>query len=75
MYIKINIITHLLNENDNMDSDNIEVIEHSPYYSEADFQNMLKLNGTLIIMSLNCQSINAKFDEVQLFIDRINKSG
>ena len=25
-------------------------------------------------MSLNCQSINAKFDEVQLFIDRINKS-
>ena len=75
MYIKINIITHLLNENDNMDSDNIEVIEHSPYYSEADFQNMLKLNGTLIIMSLNCQSINAKFDEVQLFVDRINKSG
>ena len=26
-------------------------------------------------MSLNCQSINAKFDEVQLFIDGINKSG
>ena len=26
-------------------------------------------------MSLNCQSINAKFDEVQLFIDRINTSG
>ena len=24
-------LTHLLNENDNMDSDNIEVIEHSPY--------------------------------------------
>ena len=69
------IITHLLNKNDNMDSDNIEVIEHSPYYSEADFQNVLKLNNTLSIMSLNCQSINAKFDEVQLFIDRINKSG
>ena len=26
-------------------------------------------------MSLNCQSINTKFDEVQLFIDRINNSG
>ena len=58
-----------------MDSDNIEVIEHSPYYSEADFENVLKLNSTLSIMSLNCQSVNAKFDEVQVFIDRINKSG
>ena len=29
-------LTHLLNENDNMDSDNIEVIEHLPYYSDAD---------------------------------------
>ena len=26
-------------------------------------------------MSLNSQSINAKFDEIQLFIDRINTSG
>ena len=68
-------LTHLLNENDNMDSDNIEVFELSPYYSEADFQNVLKLNNTLSIMSVNCQSINAKFDEVQLFIDKINKSG
>ena len=59
-------LTHLLNENDNMDSDNIEVIEHSPYYSDADFQSLLKLNNTLSIMSLNSQSINAKFDEVQL---------
>ena len=35
-------LTHLLNENDSMDSDNIEVIEHLPCYSEADFQNVLK---------------------------------
>ena len=48
-------------ENDNMDSDNIEVIEHSPYYSEADIQNLLKLNKTFSFMSLNWQSINAKF--------------
>ena len=71
---KSTLLTHLLNDNDNMDSDNIEVIEHSPYYSEADFQNVLKLNNTISIMSLKCQSINAKFDDVQLFIDRINKS-
>ena len=68
-------LTHLLNENDNMDSDNIEVIEHSSYYSDADFQSLLKLNNTLSIMSLNSQSINAKFDEIQLFIDIINTSG
>ena len=66
---KSTLLTHLLNENDNMDSDIIKVIEHSSYYSEADFQNVLKLNNTLSIMSLNCQSINAKFHEVQLFID------
>ena len=30
-------LPHLQNENDNMDSDNLEVNEHSPYYSEADF--------------------------------------
>ena len=58
-----------------MDSDNIKVIEHSPYYSNTDLQNLLKLNNTLSVMSLNCPSINAKFDKVQLFIDRINKSG
>ena len=49
-------LTHLLNENENMDSDNIEVIEHSTYYSDADFQSLLKLNNTLSIMSLNSQS-------------------
>ena len=27
------------------------------------------------IMSLNCQSINAKFDDFQLFIERSNKMG
>ena len=58
-----------------MDSDNIELIEHSPYYPDADFQNLLKLYNTFIIMSLNSQCINAKFDEVQLIIDRINTSG
>ena len=68
-------LTYLLNENDNMNSDNIEVIEHSPYYSDADFQNLLKLYNTFSIMSLNSRSIIAKFDEVQLFIGRINTSG
>ena len=58
---KTTSLTHLLNENDNMDSDNIEAIEHSPYYSEADIQNLLKLNKTFSFMSLNWQSINAKF--------------
>ena len=51
-------LTHLLNENDNMVSDNIEVIEHSPYYSDADFQSLLKLNNTLSIMSLNSPTVH-----------------
>ena len=42
-------LTYLQNKNNNMDSDNIEIIEHSPYYWEADFQNLLKLILLLVL--------------------------
>ena len=42
-------------------------------YSESDFHNLQFRKGNLSILSLNCQSINAKFDELQLFMDRINR--
>ena len=68
-------LTHLLNCSDHSELDDIDVINHSPYYSECDFQKLITSKGTLSIMSLNCQSINAKFDDLQLFINRSNERG
>ena len=68
-------LTHLLNCSDHSELDDIDVINHSPYFTECDFQNLTTSKGTLSIMSLNCQSINAKFDDFQLFIERSNKIG
>ena len=66
-------LTHLLNGEDNTDCDDINVIKHSPYFTESDFHKLHSSKGSFSVMSLNCQSINAKFDEFQLFINRINK--
>ena len=68
-------LTHLLNCSDHSELDDIDVINHSPYYSECDFQKLITSKDTLSIMSLNCQSINAKFDDLQLFINRSNERG
>ena len=68
-------LTHLLNCSDHSELDDIDVINHSSYYSECDFQKLITNKGTLSIMSLKCQSINAKFDDLQLFINRSNERG
>ena len=70
---KFTSLTHLLNNDNNTDTGDIELIKHSPYFSETDFQRLQFGKGRLSIMSLNSQSINAKLDEIRLFINRINK--
>ena len=49
------------------------MITHSPYFTQSDFHKLHSHKGNLNVMSLNCQSIHAKFDEFRLFISRINK--
>ena len=66
-------LTHLLSDDDSSDTIDINIIKHSPYYSESDFHNLQFRKGNLSILSLNCQSINAKFDELQLFMHRLNR--
>ena len=68
-------LTQLLSCSDHSELNDIDVIKHSPYYSECDFPKLITSKGTLSIMSLNCQSINAKFDDLQLFINRFNERG
>ena len=55
-------LTQLLNGDNDSDTCDIELLKHLPYCSETDFQNLQTRKGRLSIMSLNCQSINAKFD-------------
>ena len=66
-------LTHLLNGEDNSDCDDVNVIKHFPYFTESDFYKLHSRKSSFSVMSLNCQSINASFDEFQLFINHINK--
>ena len=63
-------LTHLLDSTD--DSDDITMIKHSPYYCEGDFGKLLTDRAGFSILSVNIQSINAKLDEFQAFISRVN---
>ena len=51
----------------------IKLIHPSKYYDDEDFKVELNsLNNGLCTLSLNCQSINAKFDKLKLFLDDVN---
>ena len=70
---KFTSLTHLLNNDNNNNTSDIELIKHSPYFSESDFQRLQFGKSRLSIMNLNSQSINTKFDELRLFMKALNK--
>ena len=63
---------HLLDNNDSEDNNEAHVIKHWPCYGETDFSKRLVRNAGFSILSLNIQSVNAKFDEFELFVYRMN---
>ena len=51
----------------------IDLIEHSRYYSNTDFMDMhRKTNSEISILNLNCGSLNAKIDNLKMFLDTID---
>ena len=53
--------------------DESSIIEQSKYYDDTDFKDALQqYNSKISILSLNCQSINAKYDKLKLFLDDVN---
>ena len=62
-------LTHLLQNNgrhdDNHDDHDIAIVKHFSYYTTDDFTNTRLATGSLNILSLNCQSLNAKFNPIQ----------
>ena len=69
---KDNSLVHLIDSfNENVDEE-ISVIEHSKYYEDNEFIEISSATPRkLSIINLNCQSLNAKFDELQVFISNI----
>ena len=68
-------LTHLLDRYDEDDaSEETHIIKHSPFYSENQFINILVNSPGLSILDLNIRNIYANFDELQLFINRVNVS-
>ena len=46
------------------------IIEHSKDYDDVEFKNASqRFESEISILSINCQSINAKFDKLKLFLD------
>ena len=68
----VNSLTHLLNTSN---SDELNVIQHSPYFSDDDLlQSSIHTNNFLSILSLNCQGLHAKFDYIKLLIEKFAAS-
>ena len=68
-----NSLPHLLDRISPEIENEASLIEHSKYYNDVEFRNVLhNTNSKISIMSLNSQSINAKFDQLKIFLDNIN---
>ena len=65
----------LLNENSQEDINEPPLFENSNYYNRDSFFNLLQFkNNNLNLITLNCQSLNSKFEELQIFIETQNSS-
>ena len=67
-----NSLTHLL-DSDEENEDPILSIQPSLYCTMTDFKNKMD-SDSCTIMSLNCQSLNAKFSNIKLIIDLFAES-
>ena len=68
-----NSLVHLLDAISPQEENEADIIEHSKYYDDIDFNNALQsYNSKISMLSLNCESISAKFDKLKLFLDDVN---
>ena len=68
-----NSLSHRINAMSPDSENESTLIEHSSYYGDAEFEHALQqYNSKISILSINCQSLNAKFDKFKLFLDDVN---
>ena len=66
-------LTHLLDKNVNDDTEDTPVKKHSPFYSESQFTDLISSNAGLSILDMHICNTFTKFDELELFIQRVNR--
>ena len=64
-------LIYLLYNNDAEDNNEAHVIKHSHYHGETEFSKLLVGKPGLSILSVNIQSVNAKFDEFESFVNHL----
>ena len=70
---KENSLSHLINAMSPDSENKSTLIGHSRYYCNAEFKHALQqYDSKISILSINCQSLNAKFDKLKLFLDDVN---
>ena len=71
---KNNSLLHI-SKIDNENSEYPQILEHSPYFNNDDLISVLKnKNKILKCMSLNIQCLKAKFNQLQIYVDMLNRS-
>ena len=69
-----NSLPDLVQGIDPLSDDDVNVIDHSLYYSDLEYQNLISQgNGVLRILYLNCGGLNAKFNKLKNFLSEFNK--
>ena len=66
-------LIHLLDRHDADDCDEIPLLKHSPFYNEKQFTSLLNTNYGLYILDMNIANAFTTFNELEAFINRINK--
>ena len=74
--VKVNSLTNVLNLNDDNDEDDeqVEIITHSPYYYEDLIPTLKSKSNSFTILSSNINSINAKFSEIEAFVQNLKEN-
>ena len=76
--VNANSLCQLLNNNDDNDhpDDEPNSGQMSSYYDDDSLNNLFKDNGnSFCILSLNCQSINAKFGQLNIKVQQLKSNG
>ena len=71
---ELSSLTHLLDRNEDDDTEDIPVLKHSPFYSELQFTDLISSHAGFSILDMNICNAFAKFDELEIFIQRVNST-
>ena len=76
--VDANSLCRLLNNNDDNGhpDDEPNIVQMSSYYDDDSLNNLFKdKENSFCILSLNCQSINAKFDQLNIKVQQLKSNG